>query len=142
MSSFSFQMTEGRLDPSVLQGQLSDPRAGACLVFEGWVRDHNEGRPVIALDYEAYVELAEKEGTRILAEAAARFPLLKAVALHRTGSLHIGDLAVWVGVACAHRGDAFAACRYIIDEVKARVPIWKREHYADGPTEWVNCHTR
>jgi molybdopterin synthase catalytic subunit len=97
---------------------------------------------VQALDYEAYAQLAEKEGERILAEARQRFAVQAAVCLHRVGTLQIGDLAVWVGVSAAHRGAAFDACRYIIDEVKARVPVWKKEHYADGVSEWINCATR
>ncbi|HKB89934.1 MAG TPA: molybdenum cofactor biosynthesis protein MoaE, partial [Opitutaceae bacterium] len=108
----------------------------------GWVRDHNEGQAVSALDYEAYGPLAEKEGARILEEAKVKFAILSAICIHRVGTLKIGDMAVWVGVVAAHRGAAFDACRYIIDETKARVPIWKREHYASGVTEWINCASR
>jgi molybdopterin synthase catalytic subunit len=133
----SFSLSDQPLDPATLQRALADPRAGACVTFEGWVRDHNDGRPVRALDYEAYPLLAEKEGARILAEARARFAVTAAVCVHRTGALAIGDLAVWVGVAAAHRGAAFDACRYLIDETKARVPIWKKEHYADGTSGWI-----
>lgn len=122
--------------------ELRDARAGACVTFEGWVRDHNDGRPVRALDYEAFAELAEREGERIIAEARTQFEILAVAGVHRVGALQIGDLAVWVGVVAAHRGAAFAACRYIIDEAKARLPIWKKEHYADGSSEWINCATR
>ncbi len=139
---FTFRIAAEPLDPVALARTLADPRAGACVTFEGWVRDHNEGHPVLALDYEAYAPLAEKEGTRILAEAREKFSILGAVCLHRTGSLRLGDLAVWVGVTAAHRGAAFDACRYVIDETKARVPVWKKEHYADGATAWINCATR
>jgi molybdopterin synthase catalytic subunit len=125
-----------------LQRTLADAHAGACVTFEGWVRDHNDGRPVLALDYEAYAPLAEKEGERILAEAREKFAIVSAVCIHRVGSLRIGDLAVWVGVSAAHRGAAFDACRFVIDETKARVPVWKKEHYADGDTAWINCATR
>jgi molybdopterin synthase catalytic subunit len=138
----SFRLSDQPLDPAALQRALAGVRAGACVTFEGWVRDHNDGRPVRALDYEAYPLLAEKEGARIVAEARAKFDLLAAACVHRTGGLAIGDLAVWVGVSAAHRGAAFDACRFIIDETKARVPIWKKEHYADGTSEWVNCATR
>ncbi len=137
---FGFSATS--IDPAALHAQLADARAGACVTFEGWVRNHNEGQPVQALDYEAYAELGEKEGQRILTEARAKFDLWAVVAVHRTGSLAIGDLAVWVGVASAHRGPAFEACRYVIDEVKARVPIWKKEHYVSGTSAWINCATR
>lgn len=113
------------------------------MTFEGWVRNQNDGRPVTALEYEAFGELAEREGAKVLAEAREKFPVVVAVCVHRTGRLEIGGLAVWVGVSAAHRAAAFDACRYIIDEVKARVPVWKKEHYADGgPAEWVNCATR
>ena len=138
----SFHLSAQPLDPVALKASLADAHAGACVTFEGWVRDHNDGRPVQALDYEAYGPLAEKEGARIVAETLAKFPVTRVVCVHRTGALKIGDLAVWVGVASAHRGAAFDACRYLIDEIKARVPVWKKEHYADGSTEWVNCATR
>ena len=137
-----FRITPEPLDLAALKTSLADDRAGACVTFEGWVRNHNDGRPVQALDYEAYPALAEKEGARILAEARGKFAVQTAVCVHRTGNLQIGDLAVWVGVSAAHRGAAFEACRYIIDEVKARVPVWKKEHYADGASEWINCATR
>jgi len=138
----SFRVSPSPLDPIALKQALLDTRAGACVTFEGWVRDHNDGRPVQALDYEAFGELAEKEGARILDEARQKFPVLSIACVHRVGALQIGDLAVWVGVCAAHRRAAFDACRYVIDEAKARVPIWKKEHYADGAAEWVNCATR
>ena|SRR5688572_2876083 len=137
-----FEISSSPLDPAALKTTLPDAHAGACVTFEGWVRDHNDGRPVLALDYEAFAPLAEREGARILAEAREKFPVVALRCSHRVGSLRIGDLAVWVGVAAAHRGAAFDACRYVIDETKARVPVWKKEHYADGSTEWVNCATR
>jgi len=112
------------------------------VTFEGWVRARNDGREVRALEYEAYAPLAEKEGARILAEAKARFDLLDALCVHRTGQLALGDLAVWVGVTAEHRGTSFEACRYLIDELKARLPVWKKEHYAEGPTAWINAQTR
>lgn len=112
------------------------------MTFEGRVRNHNDGRPVLALDYEAFAVLAEREGARIVAEARERFDVLALACVHRIGALQIGDLAIWVGVAAAHRDAAFGACRYVIDEAKARVPIWKKEHYADGTSEWVNGASR
>jgi molybdopterin synthase catalytic subunit len=138
----AFRLSSSPIDASALRACLPDDRAGACVTFEGWVRNRNDGRPVTALDYEAYVPLAEKEGGRILAEASAKFSILAAHCVHRTGALKLGDLAVWVGVTAEHRGAAFEACRYIIDEAKARIPIWKREHYEDGATIWINCATR
>jgi molybdopterin synthase catalytic subunit len=137
-----FSLSSEPLDPTALQRALGDSRAGACVTFEGWVRNHNDGRPVLALDYEAFAVLAEREGARIVAEARERFDVLALACVHRIGALQIGDLAIWVGVAAAHRDAAFGACRYVIDEAKARVPIWKKEHYADGTSEWVNGASR
>ncbi len=137
-----FSISAVPIDPAALQRRLADARAGACVTFEGWVRNLNEGQTVGALEYEAFVPLAESEGTKILAEARAKFDLLGAICVHRTGLLQLGDMAVWVGVTAAHRGAAFDACRYVIDEAKARLPIWKKEHYAAGTTAWINCATR
>jgi molybdopterin synthase catalytic subunit len=124
-----------------LKRELSRDAAGACVCFEGWVRDHSEGERVRELEYEAHEALAAKEGEKILAEACEKFDLETACAEHRTGRLAIGDCAVWVGVSAAHRDAAFAACRYVIDELKQRLPIWKKEHYADGHSGWINCVT-
>ena len=137
-----FRIATSPLDPPALARELLDLRAGAYVEFQGWVRNHNEGQEVHTLEYEAYTSLAETEGNRILAEAAARFPILGAACVHRTGHLQLGELAVWVGVTAAHRAAAFDACRYLIDETKARVPVWKKEHYASGASEWINCATR
>lgn len=137
-----FKISTTSLDPAALKASLLDAHAGACVTFEGWVRNHNEGKPVLSLEYEAYAELAEKEGARILAEAREKFALSAVAGVHRAGHLQIGEMAVWVGVSAAHRGAAFDACRYVIDEIKARVPVWKKEHYASGTTEWINCATR
>ena len=137
-----FKISTTPLDPAALRRDLIDTCAGACATFEGWVRNRNDGQPVDSLEYEAYAPLAEKEGERLLAEAREKFALLGAVCAHRTGHLRLGDLAVWVGVTAEHRGAAFDACRYIIDEAKARVPIWKKEHYTGGATAWINCATR
>lgn len=137
-----FRISAAPIDPVRLQRTVVDQRAGACVTFEGWVRNRNEGQPVLSLEYEAYAPLAETEGTQILAEAREKFQLVQAAAVHRVGHLQLGDLAVWVAVAAEHRGAAFDACRYIIDEAKARLPIWKKEHYASGTTAWINCATR
>ena len=138
----SFCLSCEVIDSAALRRGLANEQAGACVTFEGWVRNRNEGQPVEALEYEAYVPLAGKEGGRILAEARERFALTGAACVHRTGRLRLGELAVWVGVTAEHRGAAFDACRYIIDEAKTRLPIWKKEHYATGATAWINCATR
>lgn len=137
MKPFFFSTTA--LTPDTYRHELADNAAGGYASFEGWVRDHNEGQSVTRLEYEAFEALANKEGERIVKEAIERFGVLKAACVHRVGSLAIGDIAVWVGVSSKHRAEAFAACRYIIDEVKHRVPIWKKEHYVNGDSGWVNC---
>jgi molybdopterin synthase catalytic subunit len=137
MKPFFFSNTALALDD--YRRELADDAAGGYASFEGWVRNHNEGHAVTRLEYEAFEALANKEGERIVNEAIARFGVLKAACVHRVGSLAIGDVAVWVGVSSKHRAEAFAACRYIIDEVKHRVPIWKKEHYVNGDSGWVNC---
>lgn len=135
----NFRFTQTAIDTEPARRELRDLGSGGFVSFEGWVRDHNEGLQVTRLEYEAFQELAVKEGDRILAEALQRFPAKHALCIHRVGSLGLGDMAVWVGVSSAHRGEAFDACRFIIDEVKHRVPIWKKEHYRNGDSGWVNC---
>jgi molybdopterin synthase catalytic subunit len=137
----SFRLTAAAVEPAALVEALQDVRTGACVTFEGRVRNQNEGRAVRALEYEAYAPLAESEGARIIAEAMGRFAITQAVCVHRTGSLALGDIAVWAAVTSGHRAAAFDACSFIISEVKARVPLWKKEHYADGTSEWINCAT-
>lgn len=135
----SFTLAVAAIDPGALKARLEHPAAGALATFEGWVRNHADGRGVRLLEYQVYPELAQAEGERVVAEALHRFDVIAAHCVHRSGILHIGDVAVWVGVAAAHRAAAFDACRYIIDEVKQRLPIWKRETYAEGDSGWVNC---
>lgn len=133
-----FQLADSPFDTATLRARLLDARVGGYASFEGWVRDNNDGRSVHGLRYEAYAELAEKEGATIIAEAMSRFDILDAHCTHRVGDLVIGELAVWVGVTAAHRDAAFAACRYVIDEVKSRVPIWKHERYVEGDAGWLH----
>ena len=118
---------------------MVNPDAGAYASFEGWVRNENEGRRVIRLEYEVYDLLAVKEGKKIIREACEKFSVINADCIHREGALEIGDCAVWVGAVSPHRNEAFLACRYIIDQVKIRLPIWKKEHYFDGDSGWVKC---
>ena len=133
------QMTSAAIDPDALRRTLFDNAAGAYCSFEGWIRNHNEGQEVLRLEYEAYEPIAISEGNIIIDQARERYPFLHAHCVHRTGLLEIGECAVWVGVTSAHRDEAFAACRFIIDEVKTRLPIWKKEYYANGDSGWVNC---
>ena len=134
-----FRFAQAAIDTEAARRELQDLGAGGYVSFEGWVRDLNEGQEVTRLEYEAFQELAVKEGERIIAEALRRFPVKHARCIHRVGSLGLGEMAVWVGVSSAHRGEAFDACRFIIDEVKHRLPIWKKEHYRNGDSGWVNC---
>lgn len=136
-----FTLSTNPIDPATLRAQLDDPRAGGCVEFEGVVRNQNDGRGVVRLEYEGYAAVAVKEGEAVLREAIEKFAILRAECAHRVGTLEIGDMAVWVGVSAAHRGAAFDACRYIIDEIKLRLPIWKKEHYQEGDSGWVNCQT-
>ena len=113
---------------------------GGFTSFEGWVRDWNAGRRVLSLCYEAYEELAIKEGKRIMEEIYDKCPIREIRAVHRVGSLNLGETAVWIGASGKHREEAFTACRLAIDEIKSRVPIWKKEFYEDGGFGWVTCH--
>ena len=133
-----FAMVEAPIDAAALRQRLASPRAGAVACFEGTVRNQHEGKEVLGLGYQAYVELAEREGEAIVGEAMQRFELESALAAHRVGELALGETSVWVGVAAPHRAAAFDACRYVIDEIKRRVPIWKQEHYRDGKSEWLH----
>ena len=129
-----FKITSNLIDSQTI-GENSG--IGARSVFEGTVRDTNDGHDVIKLEYECYESLAIKEGNKILGEAIEKFGLIDAFCIHRIGTLEIGETAVIVVATSGHRDEAFKGCRYIIDEVKCRVPIWKKEHYQDGETEWL-----
>ena len=133
------EISTAPIDTALLQRSLANPAAGGYCAFEGWVRNENEGHVVERLEYEAYEPLVIEEGQKVLAEAKERFPYLEVHCVHRVGLLEIGECAVWISVASKHRDEAFKACRYIIDEIKVRLPIWKKEHYADGDSGWVNC---
>lgn len=131
-----FRVLETPLDVAQATAAVSAPDIGGIDLFLGAVRDHNDGRAVTLLEYHAYVSMAEKEMARIAADIAREIPGVRLAALHRIGSLAVGDLAVICAAGAPHRGEAFAACRALIDRIKQRVPIWKREHGPDGPY-WV-----
>ena len=136
----AFSISETAIDTNVLRAATLTPHAGGFASFEGWVRNHHGGKAVRSLEYSAYQVLAEKEGNRIVEEAKEAYAIDHAYCQHRIGHLSIGDMAVYVAVSAAHRGAAFDACRYIIDEAKTRIPIWKKEYYIDGTTAWPHCH--
>lgn len=130
-------LTDVPIDLAELLDTTQSPERGGIAVFLGLVRNHHDGRPVLRLEYSAYAPMAEAESARVVAEAASRWDA--AIALrHRVGLLEVGEAAVAIVAASAHREAAFAACRFVIDEVKRRVPIWKREYYADGTVVWVD----
>lgn len=129
-----------KIDVTEASAAVTHAGAGAVVTFVGAVRDHNEGRPVTKLEYEAYGTMAEAELARIEAELSTD-PSVRVFALHRVGALDVGDAAVVCAASAPHRGEAFAACRELIDRIKARLPIWKREHGPDGPywVGWVDA---
>lgn len=133
-------LTEQPIDVAALVAAVQSPARGGIAVFLGTVRNHQAGRAVLRLHYSAYRPMAEAECARIVAEAEARWDVTVAVA-HRLGRLEVGDTAVAVIAASAHREEAFAACRYLIEQIKRRVPIWKQEFYADGSVSWVDPST-
>ena len=126
------------LDPAALLAEVSAPANGAAVLFVGTVREVNEGRAVTGIDYSAYVAMAQRELEAIAAEAAARYGTPHVVIEHRLGTLVVGDASVAIAVAHPRRKAAYDASRFVIEELKRRVPIWKREHYVDGTREWVD----
>jgi molybdopterin synthase catalytic subunit len=134
-SASRFVLCNAELPVADLTAQLRNAGCGAFVCFEGWVRNEFQGQTVVKLEYSAYQALAVLEGERIAREAEQRFSVSVRVA-HRVGSLLVGELAVWIGVSAGHRDAAFTACRWVIDEVKASVPIWKHETYVDQPARW------
>ena len=130
------------LEAEALRGLLTDTRAGALVLFEGRARDHHEGRAVLKLAYEAYAPMAVKELEKLRQQAIERFGLLGCAIHHRVGEVPLTEAAVMVAASSAHRAEAFQAAAWAMDEIKARVPIWKRETYKDGSEAWVECHHR
>lgn len=130
-------IVERAVDTNALIAEVASTASGATVVFMGTVRDMNDGRGVTALDYKAYTSMAERELAAIVGEAESRWPSARIVCEHRIGALSLGDASVVIAGSHPHRGEAFDACRYVIEELKKRLPIWKREHYADGDLAWV-----
>ena len=126
------------IDSAAMLRAVSKPANGAVLLFLGAVRQVNEGRSVTGIDYEAYESMAQRELEAIVSEASARFATTDIAVQHRLGELGVEDVSVAIAVAHAHRDEAYQASRFVIEELKRRVPIWKREHYTDGTREWVD----
>ncbi|HVA57455.1 MAG: molybdenum cofactor biosynthesis protein MoaE [Gemmatimonadaceae bacterium] len=129
------------LAPTALVAEVSAPDCGAVVLFVGTVRDTNDGRAVTGIEYSSYRTMAERELATIVDESATRFHGARVVAEHRVGMLGLGEASVAIAVAHGHRGAAYEASRYVIEEIKRRLPIWKREHYADGTREWVHARS-
>ena len=132
------EITEDVIDHASLTDRVRSNQAGAVCSFLGTVREMTGSRQTIALEYEAYTEMALKTMRELEAEARSRWPILNVVLVHRIGHLDLGEISVVVAVSCPHRHQAFDACRWLIDSLKDRVPIWKKEVWADGTEEWVH----
>lgn len=132
------ELTHAEIDFQQLTERVRSPRAGAVILFLGTVREFTQGRQTVALDYDAYPDMARSQLAELEAEARDRWPVVECAIAHRLGRLELGDVSVAVAVSCPHRGDAFEAGQFLIDELKVRVPIWKKENWADGQTEWVH----
>ncbi len=130
------ELTADRIDTASLEALVSSSEHGAILVFAGVARNHNRGREVLGLEYEAYAPMALAEMAKIEAETAERWPGTRVAMVHRTGLVAIGEASIVIAVGSAHRDEAYQASRYLIDELKERVPVWKRERYADG-SDWI-----
>jgi molybdopterin synthase catalytic subunit len=131
-------LTHGIIDYHALTEQVRRPDCGAVVTFLGTVRDLTDGKTTVALDYEAYPGMAEKKMAEIERDTRQRWPVGEIAMVHRLGHLDVGDVSVAVAVSCPHRAEAFEACRYAIDRLKELVPIWKKENWADGTSEWVH----
>ncbi len=131
------QITTDPIDPSAALAQVGGAEDGATVLFLGVVRNANEGRPVSGVEYEGYAEMAGEELAAIVGEAAGRAGSVRVGAVHRLGDLKVGEVSVAVAVSTPHRAEAFEAARYVMEEVKKRLPVWKRERYVDGASEWL-----
>lgn len=135
------ELTNDPIDSQALVDRVSTPSCGAVCLFLGTVREFTHDKRTTHLVYEAYPEMALKQMRAILEEAAARWPIPRLGVIHRLGPLGLGEVSIAVAVATPHRGESFEACRWIMDTLKERVPIWKQEHWSDGTTEWVHPGT-
>lgn len=133
-----FALLDIAIDERRLREMLDNDSCGAFVSFEGRVRNHNNATSVERLSYYGYEALAINQGRQIIEEAKQKFDITHAVAIHRIGALEIGDIAVWIGVASAHRYPAFDACRWLLDTIKADIPVWKQEYYENEPAKWLS----
>lgn len=134
-----FALCDQAIDEAYLKQSLLNAKCGALATFEGWVRNHNNTKPVSHLTYYGYEQLAINQGKLIIDAALKQFDIVKAIAMHRIGELAIGDMAVYIGVVSAHRKPAFEACEWLLDTIKADIPVWKQEFYTDDtPAAWLS----
>ena len=133
-------ITTDPIDPSVVLARVGSRRDGAVALFVGTVRNANDGRPVGGMEYEGYADMAREQLAAIVSEAAVRADSDRVAAVHRLGELAVGEVSVAIAVSTPHRAEAFEAARYVIEEVKKRLPVWKRERYPDGEAEWLAGH--
>ena len=132
------QLTDDTIDPTDVIDGVRRPAAGAVVLFLGTVRDTTDGRQTTSLEYECYAEMAEKKLQELEAEARERWPLKECRIVHRLGHLGVGEISVAIATSAAHRQPAFEAGQWLIDRIKEVVPIWKKENYADGTSDWVH----
>ena len=140
--SIDFQyLTDAPIPVAALMTALGDPAAGAHSIFLGTVRQDGDPIPLAALYYEAHAEMVERECAKIIHEASSRWPVRQAIVLNRLGRVAVGEVSIFIGVSAGHRDEAYGASRFIIEAVKHRVPIWKKEIFADGSTAWAGACT-
>ena len=132
------EITTERIDPCEVLSRVGGPEDGASLLFVGVVRNENEGRPVTGMEYEGYAEMARGQLAAIAAEAAEIAGSDRVAVVHRLGALDVGEPSVAIAVSSPHRAEAFAAARHVIEEIKKRLPVWKREHYVGRGPEWLD----
>lgn len=131
-------ITREPIDPVAVLARVGAEEDGAALLFLGTVRNHNDGSPVTGLSYEAYDEMAARVLDEIAVEAAERLGTPRVVVVHRAGELKVGEVSVAIAASSAHRAESFDAARYVIEEIKKRLPVWKKEHYVDAEPEWLD----
>lgn len=131
------EITSDPIRPEAVLARVGADEDGAVVLFLGVVRDHNDGRPVSGMEYEAYREMAEDVLDEIAGEVTGRWDTERVAVVHRIGALDVGEVSVAIAVSTPHRADAYEASRYVIEQIKARLPVWKREHYVDGERRWV-----
>jgi len=133
-------VTTDAIDPAAVLKRVGAPADGAAALFVGMVRNSNEGRPVGGMEYQGYRDMAREQLAAIAAEAAEQANSDRVAVVHRLGELAIGEVSVAIAVSSPHRAEAFRAARYVIEEIKKRLPIWKRERYLDGEEAWLDGH--